>query len=146
MNYRRLFRGKTENGEWVVGWLLGNHSIIAKNQSVADLCEKCLIPKTTLVDPETIGQCTGLSAPKSYRGDKSDDLLIFENDIVEVYDCNGMLWFVGEVTYSGNGGFMLFRQNRHGIYGSDMDKHSFDFDEYHYKIIGNIHDNPELLQ
>lgn len=29
-------------------------------------------------------QCTGLSAVKSYRGDKPEDLLIFENDILRI--------------------------------------------------------------
>lgn len=34
------------------------------------------------VDPATVGQCTGLRATKSYRGESEADKLIFEGDVV----------------------------------------------------------------
>ena len=48
-----------------------------------------------IVDPATVGQCTGLTAAKSYRGTESWDLMVFEGDIVncsrgcphEIYWC-----------------------------------------------------------
>ena len=73
---RYLFRGKREHGdEWVQGSLMypesGNCSIWSDR----------LIDDVSVI-PSTVGQCTGVSAMKSYRGDRPEDLLIFEDDIV----------------------------------------------------------------
>jgi len=40
---------------------------------------------TQLKDGYNIELCTGLFAAKSYRGDKPEDLLIFEGDILKLY-------------------------------------------------------------
>jgi len=89
-----IFRGKDKNtGEWLYGYYFEHeppYTAFGKRSS-----KKFYIGKSGFadwgmtrpikfyeVDPETIGQYTGLSAAKSYRGEKPEDLRIFEGDIV----------------------------------------------------------------
>lgn len=128
------FRGKRiDNGEWVYGFVLFNkdksEAVIAKLTDTESVCE--------YVFPDTVGQFTGLS---DY--DRAD---IFEGDIVKCSYTHpvGIGSFdgpkeqeetvIGAVEYR-NGCFFI------GVY----DIGSFDIDEM--ELIGNIHDNPELLK
>ena len=90
---RYMFRGKRrDNGKWVYGFLtidgVGDVNIDVVNS--LDIAE-CY----HIVDPATVGQCTGLTAAKSYRGTEPWDLMVFEGDIVncsrgcphEIYWC-----------------------------------------------------------
>ena len=74
MKNRFLFRGKSFfGGNWVVGYYYVN----------ADGVE-CVHEKgksfSPIVIAETISQCTGLLAAKSYRGESEQDRLVWEGD------------------------------------------------------------------
>ena len=87
MNNRYLFRGKCEiTGKWFYGSLSQTQSWDYRKEKALVPCivhetDRGLLIKE--VDPATIGQCTGLSAKKSYRGESPKDLLIFEGDTVQ---------------------------------------------------------------
>ena len=91
MDDRRLFRGKRlDNGEWVQGephtWGYAEFiraSAFGIEYRKSNIAETGLYTISTIaycIDPATIGQCTGLTAAKSYRGDSDDDRLIWEGD------------------------------------------------------------------
>ena len=116
-----LFRGKTKTeNEWVEGGIVpsfnGKHFYIG-NMFV-----------THQVDPETVGQYTGLTVPSGK---------IFEHDIVTAkFKSNGAR-FNFTVKYS----------NKKGCYVFDNGSVEVSFDDIRsVRIIGNIHDNPELLK
>jgi len=119
-----LFRGKrTDNGEWVEGWYVygpkntGSHFIVSYNAYGTILWYE--------VDPATVGQYVG-------RGDKNDKR-IFEGDIVEY---QGRRYAIAH--YDGWAMYML-----HGKTGGTNGMYTPLFDCI---VIGNIHDNPELLE
>lgn len=122
-----LFRAKrVYNGEWIYGDLLTPTDImdiyeISKNTGMGDRYD---------IDPETIGQFTGLT---DKNGNK-----IFEGDIVKfehpAYDDT----FTGVVEYQiCEVGFVLKD-------GQDFELISYASDCY--EVIGNKWDNPELLE
>ena len=136
-----LFRGKTRNGEWKFGtgllydsmhtWLVNNplHKAIAFGEEHYQ------------VIPETVGQYTGLTA----NGKK-----IFEGDIVRCKYANAPKnEHIQKVVFFGCK-FMAEFSNG-GCYSELYDgaRHlTFDKSAYmtEIEIIGNIHDNPELLK
>ena len=87
MDNRYLFRGKCETtGKWFYGSLSQTQSWDYKKEKALVHCivhetDRGLLIKE--IDPATVGQCTGLSAKKSYRGDKHEDLLIWEGDVLK---------------------------------------------------------------
>ena len=120
-----LFRGKTkETGEWRYGF-------VAKHKYDFETEEVFVIEDEegywAEVIPETIGQFTGLT---DKNGNK-----IFEGDIVKAtYDCGpaGEKERIVEVVF--------------GSFGTNLQDWIFKEDGYLPEIIGNIHDNPELLK
>lgn len=134
MNERFLSRGKRkDNGEWVDGNL-----VYTRTTTLGVVTEIYTLEMSYQVIPETVGQCTGLK-------DKNGKL-IFEGDIVEYMDaysdCNGEyteFMNEGEVAYEDGSYFIT---NRSSVEMSDIVyKGKLDGN-----IIGNIHDNPELLE
>jgi uncharacterized phage protein (TIGR01671 family) len=117
-----LFRGKQVNdGMWIQGYLFqcwGRAYILwGMTNNVPTMHE---------VIPETVGQRTGL---KDRNGK-----MIFEGDIVKAtYDCGpaGETECIVEVAF--------------GSFGTNLQDWIFKEDGYLPEIIGNIHDNPELL-
>ena len=120
-----LFRGKsTDTGAWVYGYYCGPFGDFDEH-------EICDIADTTCsrvdVDPETVGQYTGLTdtnGKRIYEG----DIVTFKTSVCTFKPCvveysNAEARFVariGDIRYAMTDSFV-------------------------YEIIGNIHDNPELI-
>ena len=81
MDNRFLFRGKDCNGNWIIGSLI-QQAFDGINRHEVGIAPYGCYPIG--IDITTVGQCTGLSAVKSYRGNKPEDLLIWEGDEVLV--------------------------------------------------------------
>lgn len=123
-----LFRGKRkDNGEWVYG------NLITDNEDMYVLMKEDLLrgmdvggwidgAQSYEVIPETVGQYTGLT-DKNY-------VKVFEGDIVRIFDGE---YFSGVVKYSNEQGSFTVDDTSLHYWVSDIE------------VIGNIHDNPELL-
>lgn len=125
-----VFRGKREdNGEWVYGFYAhlpsagGSAHIIFEPAGNPDESNQ-----TCFIDPSTLGQYTGMADKNGKK--------IFEGDIV-VTPWDG--WSNGRVVHYENGMFKAGTTTLCSFVGLDSPK-------YHCEIIGNIHDNPELLR
>ena len=123
-----LFRGKRiDNGEWVIGYLCRSY------YKVEDACICCTATLNFYsVDPDTVGECTGLK-------DKNGKL-IFEGDIVlfkwdkECDYCHFVEFVDGEFLVTPN----LALENLWSIRICGENEK--------FSVIGNIHDNSELLE
>lgn len=152
MKNRYLYRGKRiDNGGWIIGNRLddevtGQVFIHAVGNSVNESDkvgeDGCLTFVAYEVDPSTVCQCTGLE-------DKNGKL-IWENDIVKEFSGSGNEWCLAKIVfdeYSLNLGWCeegiksLNKYNNRlfnvGIGTNDANK---------YVVVGNIFDNPELLE
>lgn len=139
-----LFRGKRrDNGEWVEGYLIqkGGETLIARypyctgelhETSWLEFCFGGFIE----VIPETVGQYTGLT---DRNGEKT-----FEGDILKFREWDG-----GEMCWIG---YVHFEHCQFIISGgaykecpSYFHLALSKFPSKNIEVIGNIHDNPELL-
>lgn len=147
MDERFLCRGKRkDNGAWVIGY----YEITRKRSGIFDqMISEFNLDRHLIIDlrgklhdviPETVRQCTGLK-------DKNGKL-IFKGDILESRASeNKEDWKKWVVTFS-DGSFCFEREI------SRKRKHKYEqnllcIDEielYGLIVIGNIHDNPKLLQ
>ena len=147
-----LFKGKqVRNGEWIEGSLLiFNDGYCISQGSCGDLDDLCDIDfgyGFMEVDRETIGQYTGLK-DKNEKRIFDGDIIKFTNNVDEIFHEE-----VGVCVFeSADSGFCVQRMIKnpdnypvpttiHTIYLISNDEH-----EASYEIIGNIHDNPELLE
>jgi uncharacterized phage protein (TIGR01671 family) len=95
-----------------------------------------------VVEKETVGEYSGLMAAKSYRGEREKDLRIFEGDIVRVITKLDEE-FVGEIVFE-NGGWQIAVSEDDII---ELYIHAVLLKKYRtIEIIGNIHDNKNLLE
>ena len=124
-----LFRGKRiDNGEWLEGYYmnLGNkyHYILSGK---LDIAYGCLDLVKYPISPETVGQYTGLKDKNGKR--------IFEGDIIvysEDYTYR-VFWDNDELSFGVDGINNIDSDRLGNLYGVSCE------------VIGNIHDNPELL-
>lgn len=129
-----VFRGKRDDGEWVEG------NLFRPDLENADT-QICIGTPTVRISysviPETVGQFTGLT-------DKNDKK-IFEGDIIARKTRIGRESIEGVVKY---GKFNCFCCG--GVYGwyvdGDGDIREFKYPDACQYVVGNIHDNPELLE
>ncbi len=125
MNREILFRGKlVANGEWAYG------NLVVKSVGTAIITpDDTPIGKYGVVDTSTVGQFTGL---KDKNGKK-----IFEGDIVDGCD------FSAEDGY----GIVQWADGAFEICGHDLvGTFHENYFEKDFEVIGNIYDNPELLE
>ena len=125
-----LFKAKRiDNGEWVYGnyafcdcYTKQKHYIFQNK------------PHEHAVDETTICQYTGLT---DKNGNK-----IWENDIVKKVDTNGLGWHRErncKVSFDRLGFWLLTTEYGDGYWIAEFDREQLE-------VIGNIFDNPELLQ
>ena len=128
MNDRYLYRAKRiDNGEWTYGYLYG---IWERKYILWGMTND--VPNMTEVAPSTICQCTGLS-------DKNGKL-IWENDICIITD--------GTLDEE-DGYFRLDWEIDRAMFEFEGTGICANFDNvsvYDCEVIGNIFDNPELLE
>lgn len=121
-NREILFRGKDIYGKWLYG------DLINLTNEIKQICNHTQLEHAHSVDIKTIGQYTGLTDKNGKK--------IFEGDIVETNK---------RKKYE-----VRFYKSAWAIWN---DKYKFDYEKWDFlstfaqkiKIIGNIHDNPELL-
>ena len=143
-----LFHGKrADNGEWVEGDLL-------QTRYHSGHIEYQIMPQTPVssaypVLPETVGQYTGLTDKNGVR--------IFEGDILRGFEypfcsnINGEFNYFAEIVWfddSSAFGIYTFKNPKSNVRG--ISEGNTDYLEYFnadkWEVIGNIYDNPELLE
>ena len=141
-----IYRGKRiDTGEWKEGYLLGVQKQVDGKDLFFIVDEN---NESHRVNPETIGEYTGLTDKNGVR--------IFEGDILESFYKKKRI--VSVVKYGGfepeffyecaeAQGFFLHGMKLYGLYAYDLASSEMMFveDMRQAKIIGNIHDTPELL-
>ena len=128
-----LFKGKTTKGEWVEGLPTRKHPLdkeINRIQLLDDYYENDITMFFCVKDiiPETVGQYTGLPDINNRK--------IFEGDIVKSYNAAGKMDGIGVVHWSDLFASWHIAENR-SMYSGRIAS---------YEVIGNVHDNPELLE
>lgn len=137
-----LFRGKRcDNGEWVEGQLLYFRSIVSGNE-LALIVESCEwdnsnewfnLCKRAKVIPETVSEFTSLYDKNGKK--------IFEGDIV----AGALHWLEQK-----KNGVVTFREGSFGLLWYRGEAEHFNpftsMCNITYEVIGNIHDNPELMR
>ena len=139
-----LFRGKRiDNGEWIYGDLIHDKRCFSGEDVVQIFDTNGVLGYLeSEVIPETAGQYTGLT-------DKNETK-IFEGDIVKAWGQRPMyVHFNGEtLTWEMTDvGVPIFEVN-HLLNTIDLAEVQIEtvVGEMHTEVIGNIHDNPELLK
>lgn len=124
-----LFRGKrTDNGEWIEScnvFLDGKKKHIYIPNPDTDMRAKAYLCYEVI--PQTVGQYTGLTDKNGTK--------VFEGDIVDILTENEE---IGVVNYE-DGGFLVDAD------GFCVDFHA-NINGKDVEVIGNIHDNPELVE
>ena len=153
-----LFRGKTPiTNKWAFGTGLlydGINTWIVDNPTLEPLA---FGTRKATVMPETVGQYTGLTdknGKKIFEG----DIFKFNDEVFESHytSCGTEYnsWYVenyavvGFCGYSGRFDFVEYKFNENAVEADLHENNAVDFASFvsDLEVIGNIHDNPELLK
>lgn len=129
MEDRYLYKAKRlDNGEWIVGGLVRyGFTCKEKYYIVPDYASDLYAME---IDPNTICRCTGLK-------DKNGNL-IWENDIVKcLYNC-----YDENYVYIGK---MIYKEDTCRFVAVNSESTDYEWWDEEKEVIGNIFDNPELL-
>lgn len=139
MLYEKLYKDNKDTIDVFNNGFVYGSLVVIKDKyyiciGVAGVSINSLINNTTAtlveVIPETVSQCTGLkdkNGNKIFEGDIVERLWLGEKHIYRIYYDNDIASFIGADIYSE--GFT-----------------TFDYDACEFEVIGNIYDNPELLE
>ena len=128
-----LFRGKrTINGDWVYGDFVHGNERKSLRDSIFVYDSETQSFNDYEINPSTLGQYTGLTDKNGKR--------IFEGDIAKVLQGKDK-----DIAYVGfeNGAFMLYPKTGN-IYERTL--WEYWYNDWDVEVIGNITDNPELLE
>ena len=128
-----LFRGKrTINGDWVYGDFVRGNERKSLRDSIFVYDSETQSFNDYEINPSTLGQYTGLTDKNGKR--------IFEGDIAKVLQGKDK-----DIAYVGfeNGAFMLYPKTGN-IYERTL--WEYWYNDWDVEVIGNITDNPELLE
>ena len=123
-----LFRGKRkDNGKWVYGFITGlcGYSTDKQTGEVTHI-DSCYM-RNCCIDANTVGQYTGLPDKNGKKIFEGDIVILPTTDeycVIQWSECDAMFSIV-EGSCESNFGY---------YWGKDVE------------VIGNIHDNPELLE
>lgn len=144
MENRFLFRGRCPHtGKWYVGYLMTSRDGYHSPYKMCIMHDKGNGERDpwriVSIDPSTVGQCIGVSVTKSYRGGEPEDLLLYEGDIIRIYDDNNtydtaIFWSNSKLSY--------MYVNPYGVHESLEEILSCDLGHpiNCAEIIGTIHD------
>ena len=128
-----LFRGKrTINGDWVYGDFVHGNERKSLRDSIFVYDSETQSFNDYEINPSTLGQYTGLTDKNGNR--------IFEGDVAKVLQGKDK-----DIAYVGfeNGAFMLYPKTGN-IYERTL--WEYWYNDWDVEVIGNITDNPELLE
>ncbi len=137
------FRGKTKEGQWVIGsYFCMHHNDERDHIHHFIIPENTPIPKNTTigeiqveVQQDTIGQFIGLHDKNGKE--------IYEGDIILTYGSKGDE-IKHAVYYSDKEAMFCTKLIGADMLGGGITQRWLD--EFEFEVIGNIHDNPELLK
>lgn len=132
MNRKIKFRGKRSiNNEWVYG----NYILIAgRQETFISESYSCTSSHAFEVKPESVGQFTGLHDENGTE--------IYEKDIVKLF--YGDKYSIGIVLWNNKIAAWCIKLKGEHSFGSTPIGEMFT--SYTSVVIGNIHDNPELIK
>ncbi len=137
-----LFRGKKIiNGEWIYGYYFQRQNVHSEDGQPIKHCISDLPPFGAEVLPKTVGQYIGLTDKNGKK--------IFEGDVIKTQPFRNKPYSLNAKRKCHIG----VVENRIGWNGYHWEAKIEDYGPYQYgnpfencEIIGNIHDNPELLK
>lgn len=154
-----LFRGKRpDNNEWVEGFYVcisGTcHYILTGNPVIA--CGEINVEYYRVI-PETVGRYTGL---KDMNGKRifEGDIFKFDDEVWESYYTSCGTEYdsypvenygvVGYDTYYARFDFVDYKYEENSVEADLHENHAIEFADFvrELEVIGNIYDNPELLE
>lgn len=141
-----LFRGKRlDNGEWMYGDLIENQGRFfiyhaTSETTIEDNDDRRIVVAAFEVDPATVGQYTGLKDKKWTMIFEGDILLLSDGkshseDVVVEHGLYGWTFYNPQTAtfYSDGSHTYIAVENCRFMFGTGV-------------VIGNIHDNPDLLK